>query len=264
MSSCNRGLMQAYKLARVEQENATSFSLWLDGELPNASPGQYVMVWLPGVGERPFSLHSASPLALTISCVGPSSKAICALPPGGTLWLRGPFGKGYVLEGKNHLLVGGGYGAAPLTYLAEEALIRGDEVRVCLGAASAKDLMFVEKLREIGAGVFVATDDGSQGTQGLVTAVVLEQILHHKPDSLYACGPTGMLMALWDLCEQHNIVAQLSFEGIIRCGIGLCGSCELNESLCAKLGLPAGWLVCHDGPVARLMPSQAKANTITR
>lgn len=252
MAQCNHGLMRALKLQKKVQENDKTTTLWLDGDLTEATPGQYVMAWLPDVGEKPFSLHSAAPLALTICAVGPVSRAITALKPGDTLWIRGPLGKGYALTGKKHLLVGGGYGAAPLSYLAEEALKRGDQVVTCLGAASAKDLMLIDELNRLGATVHVTTDDGSFGTQGLVTVAVLEQIESNKPDCLYACGPTGMLMVLWDLCQKHKIPAQLSFEALTRCGLGLCGSCELDESLCKRLGLPSGWLVCHDGPVARL------------
>lgn len=252
MAMCNHGLMQAFKLQKKVQENEKTTTLWLDGNLENATPGQFVMAWLPDVGEKPFSLHSATPLALTICAVGPVSRAITALKLGDTLWIRGPLGKGFSLTGKKHLLVGGGYGVAPLSYLAEEALKRGDEVVACLGAASAKDLMLIEELTSLGATVEVTTDDGSRGTRGLVTAAVLEQIQVNKPDGLYACGPTGMLMALWDICQAHKLPAQLSFEALTRCGLGLCGACELDETLCKRLGLPTGWLVCHDGPVARL------------
>ena len=252
MTQCNHGLMQAFKLVKKVQENEKTTTMWLDGNLENATPGQYVMAWLPDVGEKPFSLHSATPLALTICAVGPVSRAITALNSGDTLWIRGPLGKGFSLTGKKHLLVGGGYGAAPLSYLADEALKSGDQVVTCLGAASAKDLMLIDELTRLGATVHVTTDDGSFGTQGLVTAVVLEQIETDKPDCLYACGPTGMLMALWDICQAHKIPVQLSFEALTRCGLGLCGACELDETLCARLGLPSGWLVCHDGPVARL------------
>jgi len=252
MAQCNHGLMRAFKLQKKVQENDKTTTLWLDGDLTEATPGQYVMAWLPDVGEKPFSLHSAAPLALTICAVGPVSRAITALKPGDTLWIRGPLGKGYALTGKKHLLVGGGYGAAPLSYLADEALKRGDQVVTCLGAASAKDLMLVDELDRLGATVHVTTDDGSFGTQGLVTVAVLEQIESKKPDCLYAGGPTVMLMALWELCQKYQIPAQLSFEALTRCGLGLCGACELDESLCKRLDLPSGWLVCHDGPVARL------------
>ena len=84
---CNHGLMQAFKLSKIEQENPTTFTLWLDGVLTNAQPGQFVMAWLPDVGEKPFSLHSADPLALTISAVGPVSKAITSLEDGASLWI---------------------------------------------------------------------------------------------------------------------------------------------------------------------------------
>ena len=247
-----KGLMQAFNLAKIEQENPSTYTLWLDRPLSDGQPGQFVMAWLPGVGEKPFSLHASSPLALTISAVGPVSKAITSLQAGATLWIRGPLGNGYALQGKKHLLVGGGYGAAPLSCLAQQALARGDSLVVCLGARSVKDLLLVESLRTMGAEVLVATEDGSAGRQGLVTLHVAEQIAQNRPDCLYACGPTGMLKALFELCKAHDIPAQLSFEALTRCGVGLCGACELDESLCKLLGLPTGWLVCHDGPVAKL------------
>ena len=249
---CEHGLMQAFKITRIEQENPSTYTLWLDSRLEDAKPGQFVMAWLPEVGEKPFSLHSASPLALTISTVGPVSRAITSLENGARFWIRGPLGEGYQLQGKKHLLVGGGYGAAPLSYLAQEALSRGDDVVVCLGARSAKDLLLVDSLRQMGAEVLVATEDGSEGLQGLVTLHVAEQLAQNRPDCLYACGPTGMLKALFELCKTHQVPAQLSFEALTRCGVGLCGACELDETLCSYLGLPTGWLVCHDGPVAHL------------
>jgi dihydroorotate dehydrogenase electron transfer subunit len=106
------------------------------------------------------------------------------------------------------------------------------------------------RLNDKGRLMRVATDDGSRGLKGLVTKQVESAILEDKPDCLYACGPTGMLLALAELCKQHDLPCQLSFEGLMRCGVGLCGSCELAEDLCARVGLPGGWLACHDGLVA--------------
>ena len=248
----NTGLMQVFEVEAKIVENSHTKTLRFNGGLEGAMPGQFVMVWLPGVGEKPFSIAAARPLALTISDVGPVSHALNEIGVGEKVWIRGPFGQGYRLIGKRHLLVGGGYGAAPLAFLAEEALKQGHQVGVCLGAKTEEDLLMESKLSGMGCLMRVATNDGSKGLKGLVTKQVKKAILENKPDSLYACGPTGMLLALAELCKQHNLPCQLSFEGLMRCGVGLCGSCELAEGLCARVGLPGGWLACHDGPVVSL------------
>lgn len=246
----NTGLMQVFEVEAKIVENSHTKTLRFNGGLEGAMPGQFVMVWLPGVGEKPFSIAAAAPLALTISDVGPVSHALNEIGVGEKVWIRGPFGQGYRLIGKRHLLVGGGYGAAPLAFLAEEALKQGHQVSVCLGAKTEEDLLMESKLSGLGCLMRVASNDGSKGHKGLVTKQVEKAILEDKPDCLYACGPTGMLLALAELCKQHNLPCQLSFEGLMRCGVGLCGSCELGEDLCERVGLPGGWLACHDGPVA--------------
>lgn len=244
--------MQVFEVEAKIVENSHTKTLRFNGGLEGAMPGQFVMVWLPGVGEKPFSIAAAAPLALTISDVGPVSHALNEIGVGEKVWIRGPFGQGYRLVGKRHLLVGGGYGAAPLAFLAEEALKHGHQVSVCLGAKTEEDLLMESKLSGMGCLMRVATNDGSKGLKGLVTKQTENAILEDKPDGLYGCGPTGMLLALAELCKQHNLPCQLSFEGLMRCGVGLCGSCELAEGLCARVGLPGGWLACHDGPVVSL------------
>lgn len=126
--------MQVFEVEAKIVENSHTKTLRFNGGLEGAMPGQFVMVWLPGVGEKPFSIAAAAPLALTISDVGPVSHALNEIGVGEKVWIRGPFGQGYRLIGKRHLLVGGGYGAAPLAFLAEEALKQGHQVGVCLGA----------------------------------------------------------------------------------------------------------------------------------
>ena len=244
----NTGLMQVFQVEKKIVENPHTKTLLFDSGLEGAKPGQFVMVWLPGVGEKPFSIAAAAPLALTISDVGPVSHALNEIGVGGRVWIRGPFGQGYRLVGKKHLLVGGGYGAAPLAFLAEEALEQGHQVSVCLGQ-NRLGLADGIKLSDMGCNAR-SHRRWVERLKGLVTKQVEKAILEDKPDCLYACGPTGMLLALAELCKQHVLSCQLSFEGLMRCGVGLCGSCELAEDLCARVGLPGGWLACHDGPVA--------------
>jgi dihydroorotate dehydrogenase electron transfer subunit len=199
------------------------------------------MVWLPGLDEKPFSLLDHDPIAFTIAAVGPLSRALHTLGPGDKLWLRGPLGTGFALRpdnGGGHLMVGGGYGVAPLLFLAKRAAARGERARAVIGARTAAELLLVEQFEQMVEAVALTTEDGTAGQTGVVTDAVRRLLDSDPPDALYACGPHGMLHALQAQCRSSSLPAQLSWEAYMRCGIGLCGSCEHE-----------GRLVCTDGPV---------------
>ena len=247
------GLFQSLRVQAVVVENQRTRTLRFDQSMTDTQPGQYVMAWLPGIGEKPFSIAGAEPFSLTIAAVGPVSRAIHDLQPGERLWVRGPLGQGFDLQGIRHLLVGGGYGAAPLLFLANRAIERGDQVSVCLGARTAEEVILASAFSSLGCELFVTTEDGSLGGKGLVTTAVAEAIQKELPSCVYGCGPSGLLIALAKLCQQSELPAQLSWEALMRCGLGLCGSCELEEEICSAANLPSGWLVCKDGPVYRYL-----------
>lgn len=245
-----RGLFMTYCIQEVRPENAFTRTLVLDAPLADSIPGQFVMAWLPNIGEKPFSISGNAPLSLTVADVGPVSHALCQLTPGDRLWVRGPLGRGFSLSPQSSLLVGGGYGAAPLSFLARQLRLLEAPVAVALGAKTRDALMMVPLFESLGCHVLLATEDGSAGIQGWVTAAVKQACSTLDPQVLYACGPTEMLVAISAFASQRGLSAQLSFEALIRCGVGLCGSCELPEAICENLGIPAGFLVCQDGPVA--------------
>jgi len=236
-------------------ENPRTVTLVLDAAL-DCAPGQFAMLWLPGLDEKPFSISADDPLAFTISRVGPFSEALHALAPGGRVWFRGPFGRGFGIAAgcREPLLVGGGYGAAPLAFLARRLLAlpnpgRPAGIRVVIGARSADDLLFERRLAELGCEVRAATEDGSRGRRGLATdeARALLEPDHAgpggRPDRLFACGPGGMLDALAGLARTAGIPAELCREAYLRCGIGVCGACAHGDRL-----------VCLDGPVFEVAP----------
>lgn len=248
---------QAYQRCFIKHslsKNYLTRSLVFDRPLAEAQPGQFVMAWLPEVGEKPFSIADANPLTLTVADVGPFSRALCGLETGAPVWVRGPLGQGFELKGKRHILVGGGYGAAPLYFLAKIALARGDEVCVCLGARSQAELLLTDDFRELGCRVETATEDGSAGQQGLVLEAVRAALADFPAQTLYACGPKPMLLALAAFCKDKQLAGQFSWEAMMRCGIGLCGSCEIDEPTCDAVGLTHGWLTCKDGPVSFFQP----------
>jgi dihydroorotate dehydrogenase electron transfer subunit len=245
-----KGLFATYRLREVRLENPFTRTLMFDAPISGSVPGQFVMAWLPKIGEKPFSISGNDPLALTIADVGPFSHALCQLSPGDRLWVRGPFGRGFSISSQSSLLVGGGYGAAPLSLLARQLRLKETPVAVALGARTQDALMMVSLFESMGCSVFLATEDGSAGSMGLVLTAVEQACENKSPKVLYACGPTEMLVALGAFARANKLTAQLSFEALIRCGVGLCGSCELPEAICRKLGIPVGFMVCHDGPVA--------------
>lgn len=238
-------LHRAFTVAEARFENYRTKTLVFEESLP-AQPGQFVMAWLPGLDEKPFSVAGARPLALTVVAVGPLSQALQGLAGGRRLWIRGPLGQGYRVTGRKLLLAGGGYGVAPLAFLARQAAAPGCSVEVCIGARTAADVLLLGEFERAGAAVRVTTEDGSLGTKGLVTAALEAAIAENRPDGVYACGPVKMLEAVDRLCKAHRLPRQLSWEAHMRCGIGLCGSCELLTPSAPH----AGWLVCLDGPVA--------------
>jgi dihydroorotate dehydrogenase electron transfer subunit len=243
-------LLTPFKITEIRQENANNKTFVLDRPI-EAQPGQFVMAWLPGMQDKPFSLAHANPLSLTIAAVGPLSEALHQLTAGDSIWVRGPLGRGYRLTGQpgDHLLlIGGGYGVAPLCYLAETALAAGYRVSAIVGARRQQDLLLVDAFEALGVATWATTEDGSAGLKGLVTDAIAPAYNSAlgRPTAVYTCGPTGMLRAVAARCAADGIAVQVSWEAHMRCGIGLCGSCEVGD----------GWLTCLDGPVFSFDPEQ--------
>jgi dihydroorotate dehydrogenase electron transfer subunit len=241
------GPFAAARIARRIAENRNTVALVLEARM-EASPGQFAMLWLPGLDEKPYSIAECDPLSFAVANVGPFSAALHSLSPGDRLWYRGPFGRGFRPSAGRALLVGGGYGAAPLYFLARRLIDAGGGGAaasrpeslpvIALGARTSGDLLFVRRFEELGLRTHVVTEDGSAGTRGLVTGVVERLAREGGFERLYACGPEAMLEALCSLCASAGLPAELSHEGYMRCGVGLCGACERS-----------GRLVCMDGPV---------------
>ena len=225
------------KVIRVESENSLVSLLTLDMQMPHAQPGQFVMVWSPGQDEKPMSIAETKPsLQLAIAKAGPCSKKLAESKPGEFLWVRGPLGKPFWPVGKKWLLIGGGYGFAPLRFLARVGMENGAQVETICGART-KDLL-MKPLAGIGKS-HITTDDGSAGVKGNVL-VALEPLLADKKskfDCVYSCGPENMMKGVAQLCKAHGVKSQLSVERYMKCGFGVCGHCAMG-----------GWLSCIDGP----------------
>lgn len=239
-------LPTAARIVAIETDNYRTKSFTLDARL-DATPGQFVMAWLPRFDEKPFSLVSADPVTLMITAVGPFTRLVHELAVGDRLWLRGAFGRGFSVPATQRrlALVGGGYGVAPLLWLAQQQLARGAHITAILGARTAADLLYVDRFARLaavshagGLTVLLTTEDGSAGAPGRVTDVLAPLVTQSAVDGIYACGPHGMLAALEAVAQPVGLPCQTSWEAYMRCAIGICGACE-----------HAGQVLCLDGPV---------------
>lgn len=232
----------------TESRSVKTFVL---GDAIQAQPGQFIMAWLPGVDEKPLSIAWDDPLTVTVATVGPFSHALHDKHVGDTIGWRGPYGRPYRLDpARPALLVGGGYGAAPLYFLATRARAQGIPVTVALGARKADDLICVSRFEDAGIPLILATDDGSLGFHGYVTDAVRDAgVLDEQRPAIYACGPEGMLVALHRICLELGLPGQLSVERYMKCGFGICGQCALDDLL-----------TCIDGPVLSVEQLTGKAD----
>ncbi|MHC1598390.1 MAG: dihydroorotate dehydrogenase electron transfer subunit [Candidatus Methanofastidiosia archaeon] len=223
--------MMDAKIAKVIQEIPNVTTLFFDADL-GAKPGQFGMFWLPGEGQRPMSFSYSN--AITVKNIGPFSAKLSALRPGDMISIEGPYGNSFDISGSSAVLIGGGFGIAPLRFVAQECYKKNIAITSLLGFKSLEDVFFEKELSKYGD-VHIATEDGSCGEKGMITC--LFNTVKHEFDKGYCCGPERMMAAAMEHFGKH-MPLQLSLERYMKCGMGLCGSCEVD-----------GLLVCKDGPV---------------
>lgn len=228
-----------------------------------ARPGQFVAL---AVGDessgtllrRSFSIHKVSPsgtyggtVEIVVSAVGAGTRWITTRKPHDTIDVVGPVGRAFPLptEPVACVLVGGGYGSAPLFWLAGDLRARGCHVEMVLGAASEDKLFGVVEARRSSDGVLVTTDDGSAGQQGWVSDVLADVITRTGAEVVYGCGPMGMLRSITEIASAHGAVAQVAVEEAMACGIGICMTCVMP--VIGNDGLTRMVRSCVDGPVFR-------------
>jgi dihydroorotate dehydrogenase electron transfer subunit len=203
-----------------------------------ARPGQFVNVALrPGgahILRRPFSIHRlrrsgawVTTLEIVFDIRGAGTEYLAGLGAHDQVDLLGPLGRGFPLPNRpaSCLLVGGGIGAAPLFFLADELRTAGQRVDFVLGARRADLLLNAIEVRRLASAYTVTTDDGSAGEQGLVTDVLPDMMERASSEVVYACGPDPMLAAVSALCAERRVPVQVAVEQIMACGYGVCMSC---------------------------------------
>jgi dihydroorotate dehydrogenase electron transfer subunit len=224
-------------------------------------PGQFVAVAVGGPDgamllRRAFSIHDVRPdhggtVEFIFAASGPGTRWLARRRARDVLDLAGPLGRPFPIprDPVSCLLVGGGYGSAPLFALAGKLRDRGCKVDFLLGAASGDRVFGALTARRTGRTATITTEDGSLGARGVVTDM-LGQVIHEaRTDVIYACGPMPMLRQVTLLARRYDLPVQVAVEELMACGIGVCMTCVLP--VVGTDGITHMVRSCTDGPVFR-------------
>ncbi len=256
-----RDLPEPFRVVAGSRETVDTWTLELEAESGDAltfTPGQFTMLYAPGVGEIPISI-SGDPsrperLVHTIRAVGPVSEALCRTPVGAAVGVRGPFGRGWPVDettGRDVVVVAGGVGLAPLRSVVLTALARrGGEGRTTIlyGGRDPDSLLYADELERwakvANVGVIVdAAASGWRGRVGVVTKLVADAEIDPAASVAMVCGPEVMMRLSVEALLGRGMPAErisLSMERNMRCAVGRCGHCQWGPSF-----------ICRDGPVFR-------------
>ncbi len=203
--------------------------------------GEFVFLWVPGLGEKPFSALTDDPFSLVVINLGEFTSKLIDLPAGTEAYVRGPHGIAATPPEESRVIaVAGGTGLAAVYQLARDH----GNADIFVGARSADRLYFLDECAEA-AELYVATDDGSRGYHGVVTALLDEHLASLTAAELantvfYNCGPAPMVHAAVAIqqkyCNESQIFSAIDY--LTKCGVGICGACAA----------PDGRRLCVDGP----------------
>jgi dihydroorotate dehydrogenase electron transfer subunit len=238
-----------------------SMTVVAPGIAETAKAGQFVTVAVGGpdtsmLMRRPFSIYQIRERGV----YGGTVEFVFSVEGRGTRWLAdrhphepidivGPLGRPFALpkEPATCVLVGGGYGTAPLFPLADALRARGCRVDFVIGAAREERLFGALDAKRISATLSVTTDDGSVGVRGRVSDVLPDVLAAAKADVVYACGPMPMLRAVDRIARDAGVACQVAVEELMACGIGVCMTCVLP--VIGDDGLTRMVRSCVEGPV---------------
>lgn len=231
-----------------KNENPEVTSLYFkDREASKAEPGQFLMIWIPGVDEIPLSVSYAGhgKVGVTVKKVGEATIKLCSLTEGSKIGVRGPLGRGFTVERCKALIVGGGVGVAPLRYLIYKLIDVGAILSVVFGFSDKMHAIFLDEMEKVSLRgmikFWLATERGDYGFKGTAYDLTVKLLKKENFDRIYACGPEKLERKLVELCLTRGIDMEASLEGYVKCGMGLCGSC-----------VRGCYLICREGPVLNL------------
>jgi dihydroorotate dehydrogenase electron transfer subunit len=232
------------------------------GELVSqCKPGNFVAISVGGPNSRmvlrrafAISRTTTSPqfggaIELIVAPFGNGSSWLCGLAEGEQIDITLPLGTAFGIPttSVNALLVGGGYGSAPLFGLAEVLKERGCRVDMLLGASTGSKIYApLEGKRSVNS-LRIFTEDGSMGETGRITAPIAQLVSELQIDVIYSCGPMAMLKAISEILNGGDVVHQCAVEEAMACGIGICMTCVLPVK--DESGKVSNLRSCIDGPV---------------
>ncbi|QMW68383.1 dihydroorotate dehydrogenase electron transfer subunit [Mumia sp. ZJ1417] len=234
-----------------------------EGIASSARPGHFVALAVGGADSgmllrRAFSIYRTSAtgrhgetVEIVFAAHGKGTRWMADLESGDPIDVVGPVGRPFALpkEPVSCVLVGGGYGSAPMFTLAHALRERGCAAHLVLGAATTPRLFGVLEAHKVATSVHVTTEDGSTGTRGRVTDVLADLVDDTDAAVVYACGPMGMLRAVSDVAEENGAWSQCAVEESMACGIGVCMTCVLPVE--GEDGIVRMVRSCVEGPVFR-------------
>ncbi|HEX5457308.1 MAG TPA: dihydroorotate dehydrogenase electron transfer subunit [Candidatus Nitrosotalea sp.] len=230
-------------IEKVVDETPTVRTMYFSDEIMSkVLPGQFAMVWIPGVNEIPMSVmisQENGKAAFTVRKHGLATTELFSKKVGDAIGIRGPYGNSFTVKQGNLLLVGGGTGLVPLIRLVT-FLQKNDNVTIIMGAKTQSEVFFEDLANKLLEGtthkVIVATEDGSYGEKGLVTDTMEKLLNESKFDAVYTCGPEKMMHKVVQIASENKIHVEASIERMMKCGIGICGSCCFGDVMACKDG----------------------------
>ena len=230
-------------IEKVIDETPTVRTLvFSDNIMSNVLPGQFAMVWIPGINELPMSVmisKESGKAAFTVRKHGLASTGLFNIKAGEKIGIRGPYGNAFDIKEGKLLLVGGGTGLVPMMRLLT-FVKPTDDVTVLIGAKSKDEVFFEDLANDLlknnSHNVIISTDDGSYGEKGFVTDIVEKLVSESHFDAVYTCGPEKMMYKTVQSAHSRGMFVQASLERMMKCGVGICGSCCVGEDLACKDG----------------------------
>ncbi len=225
-------LPRIFEVSCVRAEGKGQQSIFLKGDLC-CTPGQFVMVWLPGVDEKPMAISYAgnNEFAFAYHTIGTFTEACDKLKAGDNIGIRGPYGNSFSVR-ENAVVVAGGVGMSSVSTLID--VLKNP---VILHGARDKDhLMYLSRYKD--KEMICATDDGSYGHKGYITDVLRDILTLRKVGVVYTCGPELMIKKVVEICSEFGVDCEASLERYMKCGFGICGNCLIDDNI-----------LCTEGPI---------------
>ena len=253
------------KIKNIEHVASQTFRIRLSDPLlaTHIHAGQFINIAIPHCKDilwrRPFSIHQTNPelgtFDILFHVVGRGTNTLATLQKDQEVQVLGPLGNSftYPAELKEAIIVAGGLGVAPFVLMLQDLKNQDISKNVFYGVDTTESFCCLDDLRNLGAELYLTTEDGSKGQKGFVTDLLVKH-LSSLPDMndrmLYTCGPTPMLAHVQKIARDFNIKAEISVETMMACGFGACMGCPVpmtNPTETKKY-----YLACKDGPVFNL------------